>query len=191
MTTKASQTAKKKRRKTLLWIARSARETSRPGLDDPANLTRETRTRKLRSKKKMLVPLKPQHKTTPPSKNTGKVVSSTGKTTAKTPCSRKQKNTKEEASSRHKRELSLSDLSDSDDNDDDDAETGAKDNTCYGDGNGADASNGKGDSTGAGGGSAEWMQFLILSAPSETLAAMAKAKAPSSKNREKPEVGKK
>ena len=37
-TTKASRTAKKKRRKTLLWIARSAREISQTGSADPANL---------------------------------------------------------------------------------------------------------------------------------------------------------
>ena len=97
------------------------------------------------------------------------------------------KNTEEEASSRHKGESLLSDSSDSDDNDDDDDETGAKDNTCYGDtdGDGANASNGGGDSTGAGEGSAEWMQFLSPSALSEMLGAMAKAKESSSKKFDK------
>ena len=39
----------------------------------------------------MSAPLKTIQKTTPPLKNTRKVVSTTGKTTAKTPCSRMQK----------------------------------------------------------------------------------------------------
>ena len=51
----------------------------------------ETRKRKLMAEKKMLVPLKPQQKTTHPSTNTSKVVSSNGKMTAKTPCSCMQK----------------------------------------------------------------------------------------------------
>ena len=74
-----------------LWIARSARETSQTGLADPANLPRATRTRKLRARKKMSVPLKPQQKTNHPSINTRKVVSTTGKTNAKTPGSRMKK----------------------------------------------------------------------------------------------------
>ena len=90
------------------------------------------------------------------------------------------KNTEEEASSRHEGESSPSDSSDSDNNDDDDDKTGAKDNTCYGDDDGVDAGNDRGDSTGAGGGSAEWMRFLSPSALSETLGAMVKAKASSS-----------
>ena len=49
------------------------------------------------------------------------------------------KNTEEEASSRYEGESSSLDLSDSDDKDDGDDETGAKDNTCYGDGDGVDA----------------------------------------------------
>ena len=63
------------------------------GLDRPTPQTslRETRTRKLRTKKKMLVTLKHQHKTTSPSTNTRKVVSTTGKTTANTLGSRMQK----------------------------------------------------------------------------------------------------
>ena len=155
-----------------LWIARSARETSQTGLADPANLPRATRTRKLRARKKMSVPLKPQQKTNHPSTNTRKVVSTTGKTNAKTPGSRMKKKTNEEASLRHEGESSSSDSSDSDDNDYDDDGTGAKYKTCYGDGNGGGDSN-----TGAGGGSAEWMRFLIPSALSETFGDMAKAKA--------------
>ena len=83
--------AKKKRRKTLLCIARSARETSRNGSADPANLPRKIRMRKLRAKNKILVPLKPQQKTTTPSTNTRTVMSYTGKTNAKTPVSRNKK----------------------------------------------------------------------------------------------------
>ena len=94
------------------------------------------------------------------------------------------KNTKEEASLRHEGELSSSD---SDESDDDDNKTGAKDNTCYGNGDG----NGGGYSTGARGGSAEWMRFLRPSAQSETLSTMAKAKTSSSTKSRKPKVGKK
>ena len=72
-----------------------------------------------------------------------------------------QKNTKEEASVRHKGELLSLDLSDSDDNDDDDDETGAKDNTCYGNGNSAGYV--RGVSTGAGEGSTKCIWFLSLS----------------------------
>ena len=85
LTTKASQTVKKNSRKTLLRIARSAREMSQTGSANPTNLPRETRTRKMRSKKKILVPLKPQQETTPPSKNTRKDMSLDGKKTAKIP----------------------------------------------------------------------------------------------------------
>ena len=74
-----------------LWIARSAREISLTVLADPANLPRATRTRQMRLKKKMLVPLKPQQKKTNPSTNMRKVASKTGKTTAKTPGSRMKK----------------------------------------------------------------------------------------------------
>ena len=81
---------------------------------------------------------------------------------------------------RHKGESLLSDFSDSDDNNDDDDKNGAKDNTFYGDGNGADSGDGGGGSTGAGGGSVEWMCFLSPSALSEMLGAMSKAKASSS-----------
>ena len=70
-----------------LWIARSARETLWNGSADPANCPRATRTRELRAKKKMLVPLNPQYKTTTPSTNTRKIVSTTRKTTTKTLCS--------------------------------------------------------------------------------------------------------
>ena len=73
------------------WIAKIARDNLRTGSADTTNLPRATRTRKLRSKKKMSVTLQPQQKTTPPSSNTRKVVSKTGKTTAKTPCSWIQK----------------------------------------------------------------------------------------------------
>ena len=103
-----------------------------------------------------------------------------------------EKNTEEEASSRHEVESlswDSSGSSDSDDNDDDDDNTGAEYNTCYGncDGDG----DGGGDSTGAGGGSEEWMRFLSPSALSETLGAMAKAKLSSSTKSRKPEVGEK
>ena len=80
---------------------------------------------------------------------------------------------------RHKGESSSSDSSDSDDNDDGGDETGAKDNTCYSDSNGA--VDGGGDrNTGAIGASAEWIPFLSPRALSETLGAMEKAKASSS-----------
>ena len=98
------------------------------------------------------------------------------------------KNTKEEASSMHEGESlssDSSDSSDSDDNDDDDYNTGAKDNTCYGSGEGTGAGDGGCDSTGAGGGSMEWMRFLSPSALSETLDGTAKAKASSSTKFEK------
>ena len=62
----------------------------------------------------------------------------------------------------------------SDDNDDDDEETSAKDNTCYGDGNG---DGGVDSNTGIGGGSAEYMGFLSPNALWETFGAMEKAKA--------------
>ena len=75
----------------------------------------------------------------------------------------------------------MSDSSDYDDNGDDDDNTDAKDNTCYS----GSAGNGGGNSTGTGGGSAEWMRFLSPSALSETLGAMAKAKASSSTNSRK------
>ena len=42
--------------------------------------------RELRAKERRSVPLKPQHKTNPPSVSTRKVVSKTGNTTEKTPC---------------------------------------------------------------------------------------------------------
>ena len=74
-----------------LWIEISARDTSRTGSADPANSPQSMRTRTLRSKKKMSVPLNPQHKTTPPSTNTRKVVTTTKKTTENTPCSPMQK----------------------------------------------------------------------------------------------------
>ena len=74
-----------------------------------------------------------------------------------------EKNSEEESSSRHKGESLLSDSSDSDDNDDDDDKTGAKDNTCYSNGDGANSGDGGGDSTGAGGGSVEWLRFLSSS----------------------------
>ena len=67
--------------------------------------------------------------------------------------------------------------------------TGAEDKTCYGDGTG-DGESGGDRNNGAGGGSTEWMRLLSLSVLSETFGPMAKAKASSSKNREKPEVGK-
>ena len=68
-----------------LWIARSVIETLQNGSADPINRPPETRTRKLRVKKNILVPLNHQQKTTPPLINTRKVVSTTGKTTAKVP----------------------------------------------------------------------------------------------------------
>ena len=102
------------------------------------------------------------------------------------------KNTEDEASSRHEGESSLSDLSERYDDNDDDDDDGivAKDNNCYEDG---DSTGGGGvdKSTGARGGSAEWMGFLSLSALSETFGAMAKAKASSSTKSRKSEVGKK
>ena len=69
-----------------IWIAISARETSRTGSAKPANRPQATRRRNIRAKKKMLVTLKPKQRTTPPLKNTKKVVSTTRNTTAKTPC---------------------------------------------------------------------------------------------------------
>ena len=78
-----------------IQIARSVRETSRIVSSNPANLSQATRTRKLRAKKKMSVPLMPQQKTSIPSIVTKKVVSTIRKTAAKTPVSRMQKNTKE------------------------------------------------------------------------------------------------
>ena len=84
-----------------------------------------------------------------------------------------------------------SDSSDSDDNDDDDDETDAKDSTYYSASDGADTGDGGGEITVAGGGSAEWMQFLRPNALSETLSAMAKAKVSLSKKTRKPQVGNK
>ena len=104
-----------------------------------------------------------------------------------------EKNTEEEASSRHEGESSSLDSSDSDDNDDDNEDTGAKDNTCYGDGGGANAGNGNGGgdrNTGTGGVSVEWMRFLSPSALSETLGATAKSNTSSSTKSRRIEVGK-
>ena len=87
------------------------------------------------------------------------------------------KNTKEEASSRHKFELSSSDsLGRSDNNYDDDNRTGAEDKNCYG--GSAVIGDGGGDSnTGAGGGSAVCLRFLSSSALTEAFSAIAKSKA--------------
>ena len=120
-----------------------------------------------------------------------KVVISNGKTTAKTPGSW-IKNTKEEASLRHEGESSSSDSLDSDDNDDNDDKTGAKANTCYGFGDSANAGDGGGDSTGAGG------FFRGMDAVPEPNRAIRNnwcfgkgKRILVKKNREKPEVGKK
>ena len=165
-----------------LRIARSVIETSRTGSTDPKNLPRATRKRNLREKKKMPVPLKPRQKTTTSSTNTRKVVSTTGKMTAKTPGSRGGKNIEEESSSRHEGELSSSNSSVSDNNNDDDDGTSAKENTCYVYGD----VGGRGDrNNGAGGGFAEWMWFLNTIALSETFGDMAKAKASMSKKARK------
>ena len=72
----------------------------------------------------------------------------------------------------------------SDDNDDDDDGNGAKDNNGYSDGGGDR-------NTGAGGGSAEWMDLLIPSSLSETFRALAKARASLLTKSRKSEVGKK
>ena len=91
------------------------------------------------------------------------------------------KNTKEGASSRHEGESSSSDSSErSDKNNEDDDGTGAKDNNCYGNGDG-----GGGRNTSAVGGFAEYMGFLSPSALTEALGAMAKVKASSSKKSRK------
>ena len=74
-----------------LRIARSARERSWNRSANTANRPRATSIRKLRAKKKMSVPLKPQQNTTPLSTNMSKVVSTTRKTTEKTLCSPMQK----------------------------------------------------------------------------------------------------
>ena len=60
-------------------------------IGQPRNRPRETRMRKLRAKKKISVPLKPQQKTNPPTSNMRKIVSATRKMTANTPCSHVQK----------------------------------------------------------------------------------------------------
>ena len=64
----------------------------------------------------------------------------------------------------------LSEISDNKDKDDN--RNSAKDNKCDGDGDGEPDRN-----TGAGGRSAEWLRFLSLSAKTEALGTMAKAKA--------------
>ena len=89
---------------------------------------------------------------------------------------------------RHEGESSSSDsLERSDENDEDDDGTGAKDNNCYGDGDGVGDRN-----TGAGKGSVEWLGFLSLRALTEVLGDLAKAKAPSlTKSRKKTEIGEK
>ena len=128
----------------------------------------------MRAKKKMLVPLKPQQNTNSPSTNRRKVVSMTRKTIEKTPYSRMQKKIEEEDSSRHKGELLSSDLLErSDDNNEDDDGTDIEDKNCYGN-DGGDRNNG------AGGGSVEFLGFLIPSVLTEAFDAMAKAKATSS-----------
>ena len=139
-----------------LWIARRARERLQNGSADPSYFPRAMRTRKLRAKKNMPVPLNPQQKTTPLSTNMIKAVSTTVKTTAKTPCYLMQKTQRKNY------------------NNEDDDRTGAEDNNFYvngdsdNDGNGGvDRNNGYdgGDrNTGAIGGSAEWLRFLIPSA---------------------------
>ena len=96
--------------------------------------------------------------------------------------------TDEEASPGHEGESLLSDLSESSEDEDEYYDrTGAKDNNYNVEG-GDDV---RGDrNTGSGGGSAEWLRFLSLSALTETLGAMAKAKSSSStasrKKRERP-----
>ena len=94
---------------------------------------------------------------------------------------------KEEASSGHKGESSLSDLSESsDDEDEDDDGTSEKDIKYDGDGDKGDDRN-----IGARVGSAEWLEFLSLSTLMEALGAMAKAKAASlTALRKKLKVGK-
>ena len=96
-----------------------------------------------------------------------------------------EKNTEEEVSSRHKGESSSSDSSERSDNSNtDDDINGAKENNCYGDGNGG------GDrDTGARGGSAEWLGSLGPSALTEAFGDKAKAKASSSTKSRKPKVG--
>ena len=77
-----------------LWIVRSAKEELWNWLVKPKNCPRATITRKLGAKKKISVTLKPQQKTTPPSTNTKKIVSTNGMTTAKTVFSGAEKSEK-------------------------------------------------------------------------------------------------
>ena len=64
--------------------ARSAKEPSPHGSTDPSNLPHATRTRKIRTKKKISIPLYIQQKKAPPETKKIKVVKTTGSTTVKT-----------------------------------------------------------------------------------------------------------
>ena len=74
-----------------IWRERSAIKPLRNKSSDPSNRPCATRTRKMRTKKKMPVPLQLQQKTYPPVTKTMKVLRTTGKmmvsTNMKTPCS--------------------------------------------------------------------------------------------------------
>ena len=77
----------------------------------------------------MSVPLKPQHKTTPPIDKYEERREYDREDDCKDTGLSDEKNTEEEASSRHEGESSSLDSSDSDVNDDDNEDTGANDNT--------------------------------------------------------------
>ena len=102
------------------------------------------------------------------------------RTTAKTPCFLMPKTPRKQLQSGHEGESSWSDLPESsDDEDEDDDRTGAKYNTCNGDGD--NGSNGRGErNTGAGGGSTKLLRFLSPSALTLALVAMENSKASSS-----------
>ena len=157
-----------------IWRARSAIKPSRNGSADPSNRPRATMTRKMSTKNKMSVPFHPQQKTAPLVTKTMKVVRTTSKmmvsTTAKTLCSTMPKTTMKKLhwatkTNRHRwiRRRVLTKKYEYDNG------TGAKDTNYEGE-SGGDKN------TGAGGGSAEWLNFLSRIARTEALVAMAKAK---------------
>ena len=136
----------------------------------------------------MPVPLKPQQNTTPPIEKYEEGCEYNREDDREDTGILDAKNTEEEASSRHESEsLSSDSLEKSDNNNDDDNGAGAEAKKYYVAGSG----DGGGDrNTGARGGSAECMGFLIPSELSETFGAMAKAKASSSTKSRKLKFGK-
>ena len=64
--------------------ARSEKEPSPHGSTNPSNLTHTTRTRKIRTKKNISIPLYIQQKKATPETKNIKVVKTTGSTTVKT-----------------------------------------------------------------------------------------------------------